>query len=196
MIGEFTASYDEQIITEIRNYVEEGGNSPWTKWDIAEYLYRKGWEIRRESQLAVLARDIGVALSRAKTTDAEGRTIKTFSSVREAELDSKGNKTQRHFWGHTESSPEEFREESLRRRHKQLLGTTRQFKNDRDNFNDRRSPEKQLSLSLDFERVLEEAEQDASYRPLPDDDEDDVNKFREGMCDTDPVSAPGTNGVI
>ncbi len=135
-------------------YQEAGEPWPATARQIAAWAYNTGrWQPKPGSVIKQCAEDISRALREEYYTDPQGRTVRTkHAALRERDGQ------QLMLWDDIRTAEPEHMERSVQLRRQQIVGDCCQLKSDRDSYNDNNSYGAQLSLNLNFEKDVAEAE--------------------------------------
>ena len=154
-----TRTYNEQIQDIVRQYRAAGEEWPTTAKHIAAWAIDNGkWQPHRVLVVRQCAEEVSRAMREEYFTDPQGRRVRAKLPVRLSVEEGE----QGALWDDARTAPREFVQISFQQRRQAIAVDCHRLKIDVDSFNDNRSPNDPIQLSLDFTFDVEEMDMGAA----------------------------------
>jgi hypothetical protein len=151
-------SYGDQLRAIANAFLTEHQEQA-TAREIAAWAINNGhWHPQPSDYIDQCADQIAKAMREDYYRDPQGRTVRTKHAARIS-----SGEHQLTFWADIRSGPREHIQTALQQRRHQIVGECCQLKTDVDSFNDNRSQEQPIQISLNFTLDVEEWEAAAGF---------------------------------
>jgi len=151
MRGQTQTERNQQIV---REYQASGQKWPATSKEMAAWALRERvWVPHPDSLIARCAEQLADAMREEYYLDPQGRTVRTKHAAR---VTLHGE--QLNLWDDIRTADRTQMQIAFQQRRKQIVGDSRQLKNDVDSFNENANTGKSIQLVLDFTQDVAELE--------------------------------------